>query len=364
MRIAFNALFLESTLSQNTGTGQYARHLLEALQRVAPDARIECVEPSSRGDLAKLKFEQIDFPRAAKRMKADVAFVPYWAPPLKCDAPVAVTIHDLIQIVLPDYRHGWKQKAYFSLVRAATANASAILTDSEASKRDILRYIDTMSERVNVVPLATEPRFSPAQSENDLWRVREKYRLPEQYVLYLGGFDPRKNIETLMQVYVWAGGTIGDEFPLVVTGDAATLVTSNGGEKMSLAQMAKTLEIEEDIRFVGHVDENDKPALYAMARAFLYPTTYEGFGLPALEAMASGVPVVGSNTPAVAEVVGGGGMLVDPMNARKMAGALIAVCTDEPLHERLRNQALIRASQFSWDRTAIETMTVLRGIVR
>lgn len=363
MKIAVNAWFLDSPDETLTGSGQYARHLIDALCEVAPDVHIECVQPKKRGDLAKVQFEQLEFPNAAKRMNADIAFVPYWAPPLRSDVPVVVTIHDVIPIVLPSYRGGVLQRAYASLVRAASPNADAILTDSDFSKQDILKYLKVDEARVTVVPLAVEPRFTPAISDDELVRVQEKYALPERYVLYLSGFDPRKNIETLLQVYVWCGETTGEEYPLAINGSPDTLVTSNDGQRMTLQHMAESLDVLDVVRFIGRVDEADKPAVYAGARALLFPSEYEGFGLPPLEAMACGVPVVGSNASSIAEVVGNAGMLVEPKDARKMAGALIATCTDDELNNRLRQRALLRAAQYTWQRTAMETYSVFKKVI-
>ncbi len=362
MKIAVNAWFLDSPEQHTTGSGQYALHLLNALREIAPDVEIECVQPRRRDNLAKVWFEQNEFPSAARRMKADIAFVPYWAPPLHCEAPAVVTIHDVIPIALPAYRGGPLQRAYASLVRAASPNAAHVITDSEFSKQDVLKHLQLDPSRVTAIPLAAEARFSPIMREEDRARVIERYNLPESYVLYLGGFDPRKNIETLMQVYVWAGESISDDFPLVISGCADTPATTEDNTRTTLGEMAKALEIEGDVRLIGRVAEEDKPALFAGARAFLYPSEYEGFGLPALEAMACGVPVVGSNAASIAEVVGNAGMLVAPKDARQMAGALIAVCTEDELHERLRTRALIRAAQFTWQRTAADTHEVFRKV--
>ena len=362
MKIAVNAWFLDSPEAQTTGSGQYAARLLAALKAVAPEVQVECVSPRRRSNWAKLRFEQVEFPRAAHRMNADIAFVPYWAPPLRSRVPVVATVHDVIPVALPAYRGGPLQRAYSSLVRASSANATALLTDSEFSKADILRYLDVDADRVTVVPLAVEPRFTPNVPDEDMARARERYCLPESYVLYLGGFDARKNIETLMQVYVWCGESIGEEYPLVISGEPSTPVITDGGERLSLAEMAERLEISDVVRFIGRVAEEDKPALYAGARCFLFPSTYEGFGLPPLEAMACGVPVVGSNAASIGEVVGNAGMLVEPKDARRMAGALIAACIEDDLHERLRQRALLRAAQFTWERTAVETLAVFRHV--
>ena len=362
MKIAFNAWFLEPSLAQNTGTGQYARHVADSIAEIAPGVQIEFVEPRRRSNLGKVAFEQFAFPNAARHMKADVAFVPYWGPPLASDVPVVTTIHDVIQVALPEYRGRIHHRAYFSLARAGALAAAAVLTDSEFSRDDIVRHLGVSAERMRVIPLAAEARFSPGQPYEDLERVREQYGLPDQFVLYLGGFDRRKNIETLFQVYGWCGDSIGEEFPLVVTGLPDDLAWTADGTHMPLGQMVRDLHIESEVRFIGRPPDEDKPALYAMARAFLYPTLYEGFGVPALEAMASGTPVVGGNSSSVAEVVGSAGMLVDPLDARAMAGALIAVCIQDDLHQRLRQRSMLRAAEFSWQRTAYETLAVLKGV--
>ena len=364
MKIAVNAWFLNTPHETLTGSGQYARHLIDALREVAPDTQLECVSPGRRGDLAKIQFEQIEFPRAAKQMGADIAFVPYWAPPLQSDVPVVVTIHDVIPIALPAYRGGLPQRAYASLVCAASLNSAAIITDSEFSKQDILKHLRVDAQSVTVIPLAVEPRFTPAIPYAELARVQEKYALPERYVLYLSGFDPRKNIETLMQVYVWCGETVGEEYPLVINGTPNTPVTTTGGMHTTLGEMAEMLEVRDVMHLIGRVDEDDKPAVYAGARALLFPSEYEGFGLPPLEAMACGVPVVGGNGSSIAEVVGNAGMLVEPTDARRMAGALIATCTEDDLNNRLRQRALLRAAQYTWQRTAFETYAVFHKVYK
>ncbi|MCL5998371.1 MAG: glycosyltransferase family 4 protein [Chloroflexi bacterium] len=361
MRIALNAWFYDQP---TTGSGQYVRNLLDALREIAPAVNIEPVVPRSRGDWAKVWFEQVEFPRAAQRMKADLAFVPYWAPPLQCAIPTVVTIHDVIPLALPAYRGGPPQRLYTALVRAASTNAIHILTDSEFSKRDILKHLAVEAGRVTAVPLAADIRFTPFVPDDELDRVRERYQLPASYAFYLGSFDSRKNIETLLQIYVWCGDTIGQEFPLVVTGEPGTPAYASDGRKTTLGQMAKELDLdEEEVRFIGRVAEEDKPALYAGARCFVFTSLYEGFGLPALEAMACGTPVVGSDASSMPEVVGNAGMLVAPLDARRMAGAVIAICTEDELHDKLSQRAILRAAQFSWQRTALETLAVFKRVV-
>lgn len=361
MKIALNAWFHAMPA---TGSGQYARQLELALRELAPDIEIERVQPASRGNLAKVWFEQVGFPRSAGRMRADVALTPYWAPPLWSSVPAVVTIHDVIPLALPEYRGGALQRAYTSLVRAASANAAHIITDSEFSRQDILKHLPVSPESVSAIPLAADTRFTPAVPDEQIEAARERYDLPSSYVLYLGNFDRRKNIETLLQVYVWCGEPIGHDFPLVIAGEPDTRVYDIGGHAMTLAQMAQALEVDDVVRFIGRVAEEDKPALYAGARCFLFTSLYEGFGLPVLEAMACGVPVVGSNATSIPEVVGNAGILVDPLDARRMAGALIAVCTEDELRDQLSRRALLQASTFSWQRTAFETLATLRSVAQ
>ncbi len=360
MRIALNAWFNDQP---TTGSGQYVRQLVPALHQVDPSIEIEMVTPHSRSNQAKVWFEQVTFPRAAARMKADIAFVPYWAPPLQSGVPVVVTVHDVIPLALPAYRGGPLQRLYTSLVRAASPNAAHLLTDSEFSKQDIQRLLQVNEQCVTAIPLAVESRFTPAVPEEDMQRVQERYQLPESYVFYLGSFDARKNAETLFQVYTWCAGTIGQDFPLLVTGTPDTPAFASDGKLMTLGQMVNELGLDaEEVRFIGRPPEEDKPALYAGARCFLYTSTYEGFGLPALEAMACGTPVVGSDASSIPEVVGNAGMLVNPFDARAMAGALIGVCTEDTLYQRLRERALLRSAQFSWQRTALETLAVFKAV--
>jgi glycosyltransferase involved in cell wall biosynthesis len=371
MKIAVNAWFHDSPTN---GSGQYIRHLIAAMATIAPEVQFELVQPTRHDDLSKVWFEQVTFARAAERMRADIAFVPYWAPPLRCAVPVVTTIHDVIplalgaslhenQTAMRDYYRGKAQhRAYYSLVRAGAAQAREVLTDSEHSKRDIVRFLSVAESRVTAVPLAADARFMPADNSTALDDVRVKYGLPEAYVLYLGSLEPRKNIETVLQVFVWCGETIGHEYPLALSARADDVAYTSDGSTITIGAMLRELELEDVVHLIGKVDEADKPAIYAGARCFLFPSLYEGFGLPMLEAMACGVPVVGSNASSLPEVTADAAMLMEPMDARRMAGAVIAACTDDDLHDRMAQRGLMRAAQFSWQRTALETLAVFRSV--
>ena len=153
-------------------------------------------------NLAKLWFEQVTFPRACRRLRADVAFVPYWGSPWWQPCPVVVTVHDLIPLLLPLYRGGMLQRAYTALVSRTARRAAAVLTDSEASKRDIIAHLGIPADRVHAIHLAADPRYRPVTDPDELTRIRAKYGLPDgPFLLYLGGFDARKNVGRMIEAY-------------------------------------------------------------------------------------------------------------------------------------------------------------------
>ena len=236
-----------------------------------------------------------------------------------------------------------------------------MLTDSEASRRDIITHLGLPAERVRVVYLAADERYTPTSTPSDV-TVRSRYGLPERYVLYLGGFDVRKNVGTVLSTYHWAGPLIGEDCPLVIAGRLLGRDTPFAPDPRRLAQ-EQGID-ERFVRFVDSPTEADKPALYRGAVAFIFPSRYEGFGLPPLEALACGTPVVGSDVSSIPEVVGNAGVLLPPDDAEGMAGALIQLATDDDFRAELSRRALVQAACFSWERAARETLAVYQDVMR
>jgi glycosyltransferase involved in cell wall biosynthesis len=205
-----------------------------------------------------------------------------------------------------------------------------------------------------VIYLAADSIFSP-EAEPDDGRIRAQYGLRDEYVLYLGNFDVRKNLLGLLQAWTFAEGPLGEFTPLVIAGR----LPQDSAFTPDPRQIAAQLEINpETLRFPGPIREEHKAAVYRGAICFLFPSRYEGFGLPPLEALSCGVPVVGSDASSIPEVVGDAGVLVAPDDSRGMAGALIAIATESETRDRLSERALIQAARFSWERTARETLDV------
>lgn len=301
MRIALNGWFWDQP---GTGSGQVLHGLVRWLPRVSDDDRWLIVpsriaiaaEPAGwrvlRLDtpfdrrwpnLAKVWFEQIAFPLACRRIGAQVAHIPYWGSPWWRPCKIVVTVHDLIPLLLPEYRGGPLQRVYTALVARTARRAHLLLTDSDASRQDILAHLRVEPDRVRTVPLAVDEAVRVPVTAEDVDRVRSRYNLPPRYLLYFGGFDVRKNVPRLLEAYarlVQAGRHRG--VPLVIAGRLPREDTSFTPDPV---RIARELGVEQWVYFTGWVADEDKAALYALAEALVFVPTYEGFGLPALEAM-------------------------------------------------------------------------------
>ena len=317
MKLALNAAFRERP---DTGSGQYLLHLAKELADPVYDVQAHLLTPPAQGNLAKVRFEQLGFPGAALAAGADVAHVPYFGPALFPRVPSVVTIHDLIPMLLPAYRGSAKVRAYTWLAALAARRVQAIIADSLASQRDIVRLLHIPAERVRVIYLAADERYRPVTDAAVLAAVRARYGLPEQFVLYLGGFDQRKNVSNLLLAYTRVARGMGPDCALIIAGRPPA---GKSALFPDVRQLVKELKLEPSVDFLGEVAEDDKPALYTLAACFAWPSRYEGFGLPVLEAMACGTPVVAGNRGSLPEIVGDAGFLVEPDDTHRMAGAII-----------------------------------------
>ncbi|MFN2114625.1 MAG: glycosyltransferase family 4 protein [Anaerolineae bacterium] len=335
------------------GSGRYLDELAGALEAQArPGDAFDLVRPSrSRSNAYKVLFEQVEFPWRAR--SAHVAHVPYWAPPALPLTPSVVTIHDLIPLVLPEYRTGPQHRAYVRLVERATDRAAAVIADSEHTARDIRALLGVPDEIVHVVPLGVDRRFSPFPAANRL-------SLPERFGLYLGGFDRRKNLEVLLAA--WRSVHEATGLPLALAGAPPDAASST---KLHPTDIASRVGLPPDaLVLLGHVPTSDLPELYRRAAVFAYPSLYEGFGLPPLEAMACGTPTVVAAATSLPEVVGDAAALVEPHDEVAWADALRRIVEDEARSAALSAAGLNRAKVFDWARTAAMTRAVYESVRR
>lgn len=347
---------------QTFGSGQYVDQLAGALRALPAPPRVDLAVPAARGAIAKVRFEQWTIPARARA--ADVLHVPYWAPPLRQPVPTVVTVHDLIPLLLPAYRTDWRVRVYSRLVALATRRAAAVLADSDHTARDVARHLRIAPERIRTVLLGVAPRFAP-QSADAIARVRAVHALPPAFGLYYGGFDPRKDLPTL--IAAWRAVWDAHGLPLVVAGRPPS--REHGSVRGAApffadpAALARAAGLPEAaLRSIGHVADDDLPALLSAATLFAYPSTYEGFGLPPLEAMACGTPVAVADATSLPEVVGDAGLRIAPGDAGAWAGALVALAGDAELRARLARAGLVRAAAFTWGAAAERTMDVYRGV--
>ena len=379
MHIALNGYFWNRPF---TGSGQYTRQLIYHLNRLVSDLDITLIYPQLPGEpepeavppsvavkivplrpghVGKVIFEQHDFPRACAGVGVDLAHVPYWGSPLRSPVPLVVTVHDLTTLHVPEYRRSLGARLYNALVTASARGANHIITDSFSSKLDIIDHLHIAEEDVTAVYLAASPEYTPTENSLVDMAVLRKYDLPDFYVLYLGGYEIHKNVMNLLHAYTYVAKALGTDYPLVLAGRKPTQVTETFPDYTGYIER---VGLAPHVRWIGFVDEEDKPVLYRNAETFVFPSRYEGFGLPPLEAMACGTAVVASDSGSLIEVVGEAGFAIDPDAPRDMAGAIIATIMQENLAAELRQKGLTQAAKFSWEKAATETALVYDEVER
>jgi glycosyltransferase involved in cell wall biosynthesis len=378
MRLAINGYFWNKS---NTGSGQYTRQLVTYLQQEVSDLQIVIVfpraigeasaedvpsgvevleKPTRSGHLGKVAFEQTGFPRACRETGAAIAHIPYWGAPLQSPVPSVVTIHDVTTLMVREYRRGLSARLYTALVSAGARAADQVITDSKSSKSDIVEHLGLSKEKVTAIPLAAGPEFRPEANSLVETATRQKYGLPDSYILYLGGYEIHKNVETLLEAYTYVSEALGEDYPLVLAGQKPEKASSRFPDYDSLIER---LELTDKVVWAGYIEETDKPAVYRGASTFVFLSRYEGFGLPPLEAMACGVPVVTSSASSLPEVIGDAGFGLDPDDPRQIGGSIIATIVQEELAAELREKGLKRAAEFSWEKTATETLMVYSRLI-
>jgi glycosyltransferase involved in cell wall biosynthesis len=278
----------------------------------------------------------------------DVLYVPNlnfisWSP--RCQT--VMTVHDLSFMRFPEF-FGHKMRLWHQITRPEKIfkKATALVAVSENTKRDLVDLLGIGPDKIKVLYEGVDPDcYVFTQDDPRLSQVREKYHLPQKFILYLGTLEPRKNIETLIEAYQ----TLETDAELVIAGGA-------GWKTESIYKLAKN---NSKIHFIGYINAQDKGALYNLAHIFVYPSYYEGFGLPLLEAMACGVPVIAGSNSAQVEVVVNSGILIDPYNVNDVAQAIQLLLSDQDVYTYYKEAGLKRAEQFSWDKAGKQLLQIL-----
>jgi len=366
MRIAFDGTTLRPG---RTGVGYYTEHLLHHLLEVAhgdevvvvSNGPVDTTHPlpgdvrvmASGWKAPRMVWMQVVAPRLLTQLQPDVVHFTNGMIPLAPSVPTVVTIHDMSLTLFPRYHPLRRVVLNRPLVNVAARRADAVITVSDSAKRDIVGLYGLDADRVRVVHEAPAPSFRPVHDMAALQRVRQSYGLADRFVLYVGTIEPRKNLPTLIDAFA-ARRRAGDlPHQLVCVGPYGWLCRD-------IESRVERLGIRDAVKFTGYVPFADLPAIYSLAEMFVFPSLYEGFGLPVVEAMACGTAVVAGSADALSEVAGGAVEHVTSLDVEALGDALVALGRDEERRLELVRRGLERSRVFSWERAARETLEVYR----
>ncbi|MDQ4076560.1 MAG: glycosyltransferase family 4 protein [Chloroflexota bacterium] len=343
MRIAIDT---HSTQGRKTGIGSYTTNLLHALEHVAPEHEYVPLAWHRSLELRidqRLRWQQIELPRLARAAGVDLLHVTGFDAPLWKPCPVILTVHDLIGALFPGNLPPISRFYWGRWLPRTIRRADKIVAVSEHTKRDMVHLLNFLPDQIDVVYPGVSEVYRPMGDEVALAQVRQRYQLPHDMILYVGTLEPRKGLDTLISAFGQLASTIHHD--LVIAG-------KKGWYTDPLFRRVKELGLEQRVYFTGYVADEALPMLYNQASLFVFPSRYEGFGLPPLEAMACGVPVVYSDVASLPEVVGEAGLPVPPDDETALAAAILRVLSDETLRETMRVRGLARAATFTWEAAA------------
>lgn len=351
------------------GTSTYIRQLAAALERIDTrnqytlfQSRKANMPVAKRFSERKLwtpphhRLERLALSVELWCCRLDVLHSPDFIPPLRGARRHVITVHDLTFLHYPNQKDAQSRRYYNDQIEMAVRHADHILTVSEASKQDLITMLSVPAEKITVHLHGIDDRFKelPADILAD-WR--QQLVLPQRYILFVGTLEPRKNIPALLDAYLALPGGLQDEFPLLLVGRPGWLFDETMQHITKLQAQGSQIIIRSDI------DDDMLPAVYNLATVFVLPSWYEGFGMPALEAMACGTPVIVSNVSALPEVVGACGLQIDPRDPAALAEALERALTDLAWQSHARQAGLRHAQEFTWERSAQIALSVYESVI-
>lgn len=358
-------------LGERSGVGNYTGRLLAALLRENPEWEfllysnrpLGKLEPAlgrarpvySRFSWRRLLWMHCLLPVAIRRSRPQLCHFPNSMAPLWQQQPFVLTIHDASLFLYSQYHPPSRHLSIRLTLPSLARRAAAIITVSNSARDDLIRTLNLPAEKVHVIYEAAAALFRPVTDTVHLDALRRKYNLPEQFLLYVGTLEPRKNLRRLVRALRQIRQN-GFRHPLVLVG-------TSGWKLTDLRAEIERLGLEDAVHFTGYVPTEDLPGLFSLATLFVFPSLYEGFGLPPLEAMACGAPVLTSNSTSLAEICGGGAYLVNPTDEQELAAALMKLLDDEEMRRELGQRGREHARQFSWSKTARQTAAVYRQVL-
>ncbi len=366
MRVGIDARLV---FYRRAGISQYTLHLVEQLAAI--DQRDEFIVFQSRKDPLTLvdqpnfrrrslwtpphhRLEQLLLPLELAAVDLDVLHSPDFIPPFRRACKSVITVHDLNFLLYRDFLTP-ESASYYGQIDQAVRKCDHIIAVSQSTKRDIIQLTGAPEDKITVVHEAAHPSYRPLDAEEAMRSVQEHFGLGRPFVLFVSTIEPRKNVPTLLRAFRRLLDDYRAEVDLVLAGEKGWLFDD-------VFKLVRELSLEDRVRFLGRVDTDDLMNLYNAARLLVHPALYEGFGLPPLEAMACGTPVVASNTSSLPEVVGDAALLIDPNEADELTVAIWRLLSDEDLRAQMREKGLKRAQLFSWRKAAEETLAIYRRL--
>lgn len=368
MRIAIDARKLH-----DFGIGTYVRNLIRELARQDTDDEyavlcfgedagfVETLGPRfspfvERAGNYSVR-EQFSIPLTLRHTRAELFHAPHYVVSPLVRLPYVVTIHDCIHLRFPQYLPNRRAHLYARvMMRTSARRARRILTVSQASRDDIVRFLRVPADKVEVIPNALDASLTGAAKPEEVARVRERYQLEGRVILYAGNIKPHKNVERLIEAFSRLRQRGREDVRLVIIGDELS-------KYPGLRRLVHRHQLHKYVRFLGFVPDATLKALYQLAALFVFPSLYEGFGLPPLEAMALGTPVVVSNVSSLPEVVGDAALLFDPADPDAIADAMDRALSDEALRADMIKRGFARVAAFSWADSAARTREVYRQVL-
>jgi glycosyltransferase involved in cell wall biosynthesis len=368
MPLTFGIDASRAARAHRTGTETYSLELIKALAQMASAnhcLRLYTPHPPQHTDWPDSPYIEtrvIPWPRLwthlrlaaeLRRHPPDVLFVPAHVLPLACPVPAVVTVHDL------GYRHYPRAHRAFDrwylawTTRRHTRVARHMVADSLATQQDLVDFYNANPDQIDVVYLGRDENLVPVTDVNIINQIRGKYKIKGDYLLYLGTLHPRKNLVRLVEAFQQAVTDLQNrQIKLVVAGKKGWLYSA-------IFERVRQLALTDQVIFTGYVEDKDKPALLSGALAYVFPSLYEGFGLPVLEAMACGTPVLTSNISSLPEVAGEAALLVNPHHTAEIAAGLTQLITNPNLRRQLVEQGYQQLQKFSWQKAAAQVFEIL-----
>lgn len=359
-------------LGERSGVGNYSARLLAAQLRTEPERNyllysnrpLEKLEPSLAnaqripGYLPNSRWlwMQLMLPRIISRTNPDICHFTNALAPLWLNKPYVLSIYDATLFLYSRYHPRTRLLAIRLMLPMVARRAAAVITISQSARNDLVQILKIPAEKIHVVYGAAPDNFGQVKDSDELARIRQKYELSEHFLLYVGTLEPRKNLDRLVRVFGRLKAA-GQPHKLVLAGPW-------GWSMDGFYQQIEELGLKESVQMLGYIPAEDLPGLYSLATVFVFPSLYEGFGLPPLEAMACGTPVLSSRNSSLAEICGDAACLIDPLNEESLFEGLMRILGDENLRKEMGQFGRKRARQFSWERAARETTAVYDKVLK